>query len=256
MKTMKTPAADLRGANLAALVLVDGAGSGAPGDRDAIQEIRAWLGLYASSLVPDDCVCPVVGAAAIRCNDHSGVARAALVPLLPRLIGSRGSAALTRRRQWAVADTVIRESTPARLAAIAARPGLSEEQREQILGWRDRLAAIPAVIDDASRAAARVVVGSARAAAAAAAAYDVDDDAFVALNGAYAYAYAACACDTHAVAPVDPVDPVDAVYADAFGGYAAAYDAFGVYAYDPGDAGIAAVALLCRLLDMTEESAR
>ena len=286
---MKTPTlpAYVTPAYLAALVLVEGGGSGAPGDRCGGQELRAWLGLNPRTISYADGVCPILWGLLIRCNDCSTAARAALVHLLPRLVGSRGSAALTRRRQLAAADTVIRVSVPSLLAAIAARPGLSEAQREQILGWRRRLAAIPAVVDDATRHAARGVTMAIRAASAAYAAFDASAsdscaaydascaayDAYAAFDAVVAVdvdvdvadADAYAACDTHAVDPVDPADAVG-VYADAFGVYGAAYavavdvadayDAFGVYAYDPGDAGAAGIALLCRLLDMTEESAR
>jgi len=68
--TTPTLPAYLTPAYLAALVLVEGGGSGAPGDRGAIQEVRAWLGLDPSSDTVPDNVCPVIGAAVYRA-DHS-----------------------------------------------------------------------------------------------------------------------------------------------------------------------------------------
>jgi len=146
---MKTPTlpAYLTPAYLAALVLVEGGGSGAPGDHAGTQEVRAWLGHDPRSRWPPAGVCTVVGAVAARANDHSEEARSALAQVLPRLVGSRGSAALDQQRCGAVAIDVIRGSICSRLATIAARPGLAEGRRAQILGWRRRLAAIPDVVD-------------------------------------------------------------------------------------------------------------
>jgi len=172
---MKTPTlpAYLTPAYLAALVLVEGGGSGAPGDRCAIQEVRAWLGLDPSSDTVPDNVCPVIGAAVYRADHSTRCDRRALAQVLPRLLGSRGSAALTQRRHWAVVIDVIRGSICSRLATIAARDGLAGGRRAQILGWRRRLAAIPDVVD---RVGWEEVVDRIKAIAADADALADDDD--------------------------------------------------------------------------------
>lgn len=160
---------------LASLTLRAGLGTGAPGDRCALQEVRAWLGLPAASDKIPPCVCPVIGPLAIRANDLDAATRAALVPLLPRLLGSRGSPALDRRRRWALVDWTIRAAAPVRLDAIAAREGLAENAATRIRGWSLRLASLPPIVDAASFAAARATTHTVRDEAFAAA--DDDDDA-------------------------------------------------------------------------------
>jgi len=144
------------------------------GDHAGTQEVRAWLGHDPRSRWPPAGVCTVVAAVAARAHDHSEEARSALAQVLPRFLGSRGSAALDQQRCGAVAIDVIRGSICSRLATIAARPGLAEGRRAQILGWRRRLAAIPDVVD---RVGWEEVVDRIKAIAADADADADDDDA-------------------------------------------------------------------------------
>ena len=143
------------------------------GDHAGTQEVRAWLGHDPRSRWPPAGVCTVVAAVAARAHDHSEEARSALAQVLPRFLGSRGSAALTQRRHWAVVIDVIRGSICSRLATIAARDGLAGGRRAQILGWRRRLAAIPDVVD---RVGWEEVVDRIKAIAADADALADDDD--------------------------------------------------------------------------------
>jgi hypothetical protein len=98
---------------LSKLALREGCGTGAPGDRCAIQEVRAWEGLDpASDGCPPDAD-PLIVALVIRVQDASPVWRAALVPLLLSIPGSRGSEALQWRRLYRYADWQIRQVIPA-----------------------------------------------------------------------------------------------------------------------------------------------
>ena len=247
MTTTPTLPAYLTPAYLAALVLVEGGGSGAPGDRCAIQEVRAWLGLDPSSDTVPDNVCPVIGAAVYRADHSTRCDRRALAQVLPRLLGSRGSAALTQRRHWAVAHAVIRVSICSRLATIAARSGLVEGRRTEILGWRDHLAAIPEMVDRATCAEAARVTMAIHAAAHAAVVHDVTYDADDKRDGERddaAIDDALAAIDdalTYVVGPARAVDDVEA--------YAYAYGLAGL-------AGLGYAALIDHLLSMGEESAR
>ena len=94
-------------------------GSGRPGDRCAIQEIRAWGGLDPSSdEIPGD-VCPVIGHYVSRYQDRltsGGVSPDEVYEHvtrhLPRLLGSRGADALAERRRWVAIDISVREIAP------------------------------------------------------------------------------------------------------------------------------------------------
>jgi hypothetical protein len=156
---------------LSKLHLREGKGSGAEGDRCAIQEVRAWEGLDPTSDDIPETDCPVIGRLIIGLQDARESWREAIVPLLPRLVGSRGSIDLTRRRAFAAADWAVRNRAP--LALDAA-------------GFKDRaraLRGLPMVKDESSaraaaaRAAAAYAAYAARAAAAAAAAYAAADAA-------------------------------------------------------------------------------
>jgi len=59
-----------------------------------------------------------------------------------------------------VVDAVIRLAIPRHLAAVVAQSDLSEEQRALLLGWCQRLIALPAVVDGASCEEARRVAAS------------------------------------------------------------------------------------------------
>ena len=67
------------------------------------------------------CTCPVITALMISWNDGlPDSERGMLLPLIPKLVGTRGSKALERRRSLMAADWLIRTHTPAwlRLAGL------------------------------------------------------------------------------------------------------------------------------------------
>jgi hypothetical protein len=192
---------------LSKLHLRAGKGSGAEGDRCAIQEVRAWEGLDPSSDDIPKTDCLVIGRLIIGLQDARKSWREAIVPLLPRLVGSRGSLALTRRRSFAAADWAVRNRAPLALDAI----GIKDQA--------DILRGLPIINDSdsadaAAYAAARAAADAARAAAAAAAyaayAYTADAAAYAAARAAdaaaaAAAAYAAAYADDAAAAANDPV---------------------------------------------------
>lgn len=110
-----------------------GRGKGANGTIDvcAMQAV-AWLAGWRNTDHPD-CACPVIGRFVIRINDSElfGRHRDALKPYCPRIVGTRSSRAVERRRAIVAADFAIRRFAPcafraldvpasaARLAAIA-----------------------------------------------------------------------------------------------------------------------------------------
>jgi hypothetical protein len=131
------------------------------------------------------CTCPVIGAFVRSWNDALPDAERTtlLRPLLPKLIGTRGSKALEERRALMAADWLVRVNTPAwlRLAgltvhadALAALPEIASlEQALSILGpiaaaqqdaaaaWDAAWAAAVAATRDAAVAAARDAAGAA-----------------------------------------------------------------------------------------------
>jgi hypothetical protein len=79
-------------------------------------EMVAWLAGESHSDEPR-CACPVVGALVRACNDamNDTQRNRYLRPLVPMLVGTRGSAATERARGWLVVDTVVRTLLPLRL---------------------------------------------------------------------------------------------------------------------------------------------
>jgi len=143
---------------LSSLVLLEGPGSGTPGQRCAMQEIRAWLGLDASSDAIPPCVCPVLGRLIVHLQDAREDWRAALVPLLPRLVGSAGDEEVTRRRAYRCADWVCRVAAPAALEAAGLTDSAARLRR--LAPVTDRASARAA--EEASGAAAAEAVYAAR----------------------------------------------------------------------------------------------
>ena len=122
------------------------------------------------------CVCPAIAAFCRSWNDSlpTGERDAVLRPLVPLLIGTRGSAALAHRRSLMAADWLVREHTPAwlRLAGLTAHA--------------DTLAGLPEITDMAQVPSLRGPIEAARrdAAAAGAAVRDAAWDAAWAAAGA------------------------------------------------------------------------
>ena len=86
-------------------------------------EAAAWIAGEPHSDHPE-CVCPVIAAFGRAWNDALSLEErnAVLRPLVPRMIGTRGSDALAHRRALMAADWLVREHTPAwlRLAGLTA----------------------------------------------------------------------------------------------------------------------------------------
>ena len=104
------------------------------------------------------CASPVIGAFMRAWNDGLPQAErdALILPLIPRLVGSRGSEALENRRATMAADWLVRVQTPAwlRLAGLASQA--------------DALANLPEIVDFANTPSLRGPLEAARADAAAA----------------------------------------------------------------------------------------
>ena len=98
---------------LSTLKLRAGCGTGEPGDRCAIQEVRAWEGLDPSNAECPPDADPLIVSLVIRIQDAREAWRKQVVPLLPLIPGSIGSDALQWRRLYRCADWQIRQMLPA-----------------------------------------------------------------------------------------------------------------------------------------------
>ena len=120
-------------------------------------EAAAWIAGEPWSDHPE-CVCPVIAEFCRRWNDGlpSHERNAILRPMVPRLVGTRGSAALAHKRSLMAADWLVREHTPAwlRLAGL--------------IDHADTLAALPEIADMARVPSIRGALEAARRDAAAA----------------------------------------------------------------------------------------
>ena len=160
-------------------------------------EAVAWLAGEEHSDAPQ-CACPVIARAMIRLNDRISDAKLRtelLIPLLPRLIGSRASREVMIKRGFVAADMAVRVFLP---MALDAR-GLKAEAAR----WRDS----EEVKDRSSAMKARDGIRAEKYAYAYAAYADADAAA----------AYAADAADAYAA------DATYATYAAAYAAAAAAY---------------------------------
>jgi hypothetical protein len=152
-----------------------------------------------------ECACPVISAFMRTWNDSlpDEERTALLLPLVPLLVGTRGSKALEERRSLMAADWLVRVNTPAwlRLAGLTAQAdmlaGLPEitsmaqvpSLRAPLEAVRNDAAAAWAAARDAAWAAARAAARDAAWAAARAAARDAAWAA--ARDAAWAAAWAA-----------------------------------------------------------------
>ena len=158
-------------------------------------ELASWLAGEPWSDHPS-CACPVIGAFMRAWNDALPDAERneLLLPLIPRLVGTRGSDALAERRSLMAADWLVRTHTPAwlRLAGLTAQAdmlaGLPEiTSMAQVPSIRGPLEAVRKDADAAGAAA-----GAAWAAARAAwDAWDAAGDAAGDAGAAWAAARAA-----------------------------------------------------------------
>lgn len=174
-----------------------------------LDEAVAWMWGESHSASPA-CMCRVLATHGMRLNDrYDDEERQLLVPLLPRLGGTRSTLEVERRRSLCLVDAAVREIVPLGLAAV---------------GWTDladRLRAISPIVDTASARAANKIASGVRdearkrqSASADDAAADAADAAatyatYAAADAAAAYAtYAADAADAaaYAAAAVDNRD--------------------------------------------------
>jgi hypothetical protein len=179
-------------------------------------EIVSWLAGEKHSDSPR-CTCPVIASLVRGLNDRMGAGKAGdklrdeiLKPLLPKLLGTRGSRQLMVRRAYLAANAAVHEYAPAALEA-RKRPDLAKRLREA-----------PEIVDRESALKARDIareVRAAYAAAAASAAY-----AAAAASAAYAAAAsAAYAADAASDAAADAAS--DAAYAAAGAARRSGYEA-------------------------------
>jgi hypothetical protein len=202
-------------------------------------EAVAFLANEPHSDAPE-CACPVVASLIRRFNDRlpdDETRTRLLKPLLVKLVGSRSTPEVERKRAYLAADWAVRECTP--LALESAK--LPDEAA--------KLRALPPLVDaesarvgkKAARAAQKVAWGKyAYADAAAADAYAADAYAAAAYAAA-AYADAAAA-DAYAADAAAAAADAYAAYADAAAAYAAAYAAAAAAAYAAAYAAAAAAA--------------
>ena len=140
-----------------------------------VMEAVAWVSGAKWSDHPE-CVCPVIGAFMRNWNDNlpDDERTALLLPLIPKLVDTRGSAALADRRATMAVDWLIRVQTPAwlRLAKLTDQAALLEGLPEVtcVAGFAPIKPVLDAVRKDAS--AARDAAWDAARAAARAAAWD------------------------------------------------------------------------------------
>jgi hypothetical protein len=100
---------------IAALKLRIGKGTGEEGDRCALQERRAWTGLDPASDAVPETDSKVLGRFLIRFQDgirDDELRNRVCGPLLVKLVGSKASAKIERKRAWVAVDWVCREILP------------------------------------------------------------------------------------------------------------------------------------------------
>lgn len=126
------------------------------------------------------CICPVIRRLSIRINDNrrywpnQDEATAWMHETAPRLLDTKGSVELTRKRALMCADAAIHEIAPWYFEMMA-------ERNPEFKEWADKLRSVEPVTDTRTARAAQAVAKEARKAAA----------AYAAADAAYAAAYAA-----------------------------------------------------------------
>lgn len=112
-------------AKLAKMLLLSGAHD-SPEAGMCAMEAAAWIAREPHSDHPK-CVCPVIGAFVRRLNDRlpdDATRDELLKPLLPKLIGTKSTPEVERRRGWVAVDWLVRECLP---AFLELTPSLRED---------------------------------------------------------------------------------------------------------------------------------
>ncbi len=124
-------------------------------------ELVAWLADEPHSASPQ-CADPTISSLAVRLNDsiYDDARRTEVMkPLLPRIVGTRGSTDLNQRRRWAVNDWLARDYLPFILDWAAARG------QTQLAEHAAALRALPEIVDRATHMASYDARSGARQAA-------------------------------------------------------------------------------------------
>jgi hypothetical protein len=207
-----------------------------------LMEAVAWMAGEKHSDRPQ-CADPVLAAYGRALNDRlRDDERQLLRPLIPKLIGTRGSSDLSRRRAFVIVDRYLRQDIAAFFRELPNKPRPDLAERFEALGpvvdgtsaerARDLAREVRADITK-SWSAADAAYDAAYAAAYAAYAYAAADAAYAYAVDDAAYAYAAAdAAYAYAVDDAAYAYAVDAAAAAAAAAADAAYDA----AYDAADA--------------------
>jgi hypothetical protein len=184
-------------------------------------EAVAWVAGEPHSDRPR-CASPVLGAIMRGLNDRfTDDERQLLAPLIPRLVGTRASADIERKRAYVMVDAAIREFAPMGLDAV------------KWTDLADRMRAIAPIVDMASAQSALTICREIRSAASG---RRGGADAYAAAD---AYAYAAAAAYAAYAAAYAYADAY-AYAAAAYAAYAAAYAYAYAYAYAAAAAAAAA----------------
>jgi hypothetical protein len=142
------------------------------------------------------CICPVIRRLSIRINDRSAYwpnkdeATAWMHATAPRLLDTKGSVKLTRKRAYLCADAAVREIATYYFDRLA-------ERKPEFREWADKLRACDPVVDTRTSRAAQAVANEARKAADAYA--DAAAAAAAAVDAVDAYAAYADAANKHMI---------------------------------------------------------
>jgi hypothetical protein len=210
-------------------------------------EAVAWLAGEPHSDSPE-CACPVIAAFVREMNDAIGddaERTRLLVPLLPRIVGSRASREIELRRAYLAADFSVRVGVPIALDAVG--------QHE----CATTLRALPEIADAATARAALAVTRAADAYYAEYAAADAYYAATAATAATYAATAAAAFASTAASAAYAATAAASSAYEDAADSAAEAYstaDATAAASAAAARLAIHEAAVRCveRLLDVVE----
>jgi len=145
---------------LAKLVLQQGCGSGAPGERCAVQEVNSCMGLSPDSDDTPPGASSLCRSMMISINDASPVWRQELKHVLYLLPASGDDESLELRRAYRLLDWSLREAYPVCLDSLAAELSLRDaELASKLTGYAVSLRDIAAVVDRDTTARAEEILG-------------------------------------------------------------------------------------------------